>query len=320
LMRSWVFAVCVVVWSSGASAQQAVWQPSAGHVQVPIWPGTPPDSRPFTKPETVKTEAKELVAGKPWTYISNVSQPTMTVYSPTGKSTGAAVIVFPGGGYEILAIDLEGTEACDWLVSRGITCVLLKYRVPAPRSAPYMGASPQSPIALEDAQRTIGLVRYHAAKLHIDPHKIGVLGFSAGGHLVAATSVHFGQRIYPQIDAADQQSCRPDFAIAIYPGHLSMSAGSLELNPDIAAHMTAQTPPTFLLQNEDDNVDSIWDSLTYYAALKKAGVPVEFHSYAEGGHAFGLRRTKYPVTAWTQLAEVWLRTIGVTADQSGASR
>jgi len=269
------------------------------------------------KPETVTTEAKDLVAGKPWTYISNVSQPTLTVYSPTGKNTGAAIIVFPGGGYEILAIDLEGTEACDWLVSRGIVCALLKYRVPAPRSSPYSGAYPQSPIALEDAQRTISLVRFHAAEWHIDPHKIGVLGFSAGGHLVAATSVHFNQRLYPEVDAADQQSCRPDFAIAIYPGHLSMSADSLELNPDIAAHISAQAPPTFLLQNEDDNVDSIWDSLTYYAALKKVGVPVEFHSYAEGGHAFGLRRTKYPVTAWTQLVEVWLRTIGVTADQSG---
>jgi acetyl esterase/lipase len=252
-----------------------------------------------------------LVAGKPWLAVERVSQPTMTVYSAQGKNTGAAVIVFPGGGYEILAIDLEGTEACDWLVSRGITCVLLKYRVPASRSAPYWGAYPQSPIALEDAQTTIGLVRFHAAEWHIDPHKIGVLGFSAGGHLVAATSVHFDKRLYPEIDAADQQSCRPDFAVAIYPGHLSMKAGSAELNPDIAAHITAQTPPTFLLQNENDNVDSIWDSLAYYAGLKKAGVPVEFHSYAEGGHAFGLRRTKYPATAWPQLVETWLGTIGI---------
>jgi len=273
-----------------------------------------PDAQPLIGPETVKTDSKDLVAGKPWLYISNVSQPTMTVYSPTEKNTGAAVIVFPGGGYEILAIDLEGTEVCDWLVTRGITCVLLKYRVPAPRSAPYFGAHPQSPMALEDAQRTISLVRFHAAEWHIDPHKIGVLGFSAGGHLVAATSVHIDQRLYPEVGAADQQSCRPDSAIAIYPGHLSMRAGSLELNPDIAAHITAQTPPTFLLQNEDDNVDSIWDSLAYYAALKDAGVPVEFHSYAEGGHAFGLRRNKYPATAWTQLVEVWLRTIGITAD------
>lgn len=313
-MKSWVSGVCVVVACAGVGAQQAVWQPSAGHTQIPIWPRAAPDARPLAEPETVKTEAKELVAGRPWIYISNVSQPTLTVYSPTGKNTGAAIIVFPGGGYEILAIDLEGTEACDWLVSRGITCVLLKYRVPAPRSAPYFGAYPQSPIALEDAQRTIGIVRFHSAEWHIDPHKIGVLGFSAGGHLVVATSVHFDRRLYPEVDAADQQSCRPDFAIAIYPGHLSMKAGSLDLNPDIASHITAQTPPTFLLQNEDDNVDSIWDSLAYYAALKKAGIPVELHSYAEGGHAFGLRRTKYPATSWTQLVEVWLRTIGITAD------
>jgi acetyl esterase/lipase len=318
-MRTWVFAVCVVVCCRGVSAQQAVWQPSAGHVQVPIWPGTPPDSQPFKEPETVTRDAKDVIAGKPWIYINNVLQPTMTVYSPTGKNTGAAIIVFPGGGYEILAIDLEGSEACDWLVSRGITCVLLKYRVPAPRSTPYFGAYPQSSMALEDAQRTIGLVRFHASEWHIDPHKIGVLGFSAGGHLVTATSVHFDQRLYPEVDAADELSCRPDFAIAIYPGHLSMKAGSLELNPDIAAHLTAQTPPTFLLQNEDDNVDSIWDSLAYYAALKKFGVRVEFHSYAEGGHAFGLRRTNHPATEWTLLVEVWLRTIGITADQSGAS-
>lgn len=313
-MKSWVLAACVMVLCAGVNAEQSVWQPSAGHGQVPIWPGTPPDARPFTGPETVKTETKELVAGKPWLYISNVSQPTMTVYSPTVKNTSAAVIVFPGGGYKILAIDLEGTEACDWLTARGITCVLLKYRVPAPRSAPYWGAYPQSPIALEDAQRTIGLVRFHAAEWHIDPHKIGVLGFSAGGHLVVATSVHFGQRLYPEVDAADRLSCRPDFAIAIYPGHLHMKAGTLELNPDIAEHITSQTPSTFLLQNENDNVDSIWDSLAYYAALKKADVPVEFHSYAEGGHAFGLRRTKYPASAWPQLVEVWLRTIGITAD------
>lgn len=313
-MKNWVLAAIVLIGYCAMSAQQAVWQPSAGHTQFPIWPGAAPDARTAAGPETVKTDAKDLVAGKPWLYISNVSQPTMTVYSPTGKNSGAAIIVFPGGGYEILAIDLEGTEACDWLVSRGITCVLLKYRVPAPRSAPYFGAYPQSPIALEDAQRTIGVIRLHAAEWHIDPHKIGVLGFSAGGHLAIATSVHFDRRLYFEIDAADQQSCRPDFAIAIYPGHLSMRAGSLELNPDIASHISAQTPPTFLLQNEDDHVDSVWDSLVYYAALQKSGVPVEFHSYAEGGHAFGLRRTKYPATGWTQLVEVWLKTIGITAD------
>jgi acetyl esterase/lipase len=242
----------------------------------------------------------------------------MTVYSPTGNNTGAAVVVIPGGGYEILAIDLEGTEVCDWLVPKGITCVLLKYRVPAPRSNPDWGAYPQSPIALEDAQRTIGLVRFHAAEWHIDPHKIGVLGFSAGGHLVAATSVHSDRispaRVYPPVDAADKVSCRPDFAVAIYPGHLSFGDEKLvqpRLNPDIRAHLTAQAPPTFILQNEDDHVDGINQSLVYYIALKNAGVPVEMHLYAQGGHAFGLRPTKLPVSKWPQLVETWLATIGM---------
>lgn len=296
-------------------AQQPVWQPSPGHTQIPIWPSTPPDARPALGPEKVETDAdpKELVAGKPWLYISNVSVPTMTVYSPKGKNTGAAVIVFPGGGYEILAIDLEGTEACDWLTSRGITCVLLKYRVPAPRSEPYWGAYPQSPIALEDAQRSIGLVRFHAAEWNIDSHKIGVMGFSAGGHLVAAVSVH-SARIYPSVDAADKASCRPDFAVAIYPGHLSFGDEKLvrpELNPDIASHLTAHAPPTFLLQNENDHSDNVDDSLVYYIALKNAGVSVEMHLYAQGGHAFGLRPTKFPVSKWPQLIETWLATIGM---------
>ena len=260
----------------------------------------------------MKTTGKDsLVAGRPWVSINKVSQPTMTVYAPKGKNTGAAVVVFPGGGYEILAIDLEGTEACDWLTAKGITCVLLKYRVPAPKSAPYWGAYPQSPIALEDAQRTLGLVRSHAAEWHIDPRRIGVLGFSAGGHLVTAMSVHFQKRLYPAVDAADKVSCRPDFAVAIYPGHLSVAKNSFNLKPDIRDHITRETPPTFLLQNEDDDVDRVEDSLSYYAALKKAGVPVEMHLYAKGGHAFGLRRTKLPVTQWPQLVETWLGAIGM---------
>jgi acetyl esterase/lipase len=260
----------------------------------------------------------------------------MTVYSPKGKNTGAAVVVFPGGGYQILAIDLEGTEVCDWLTSKGITCVLLKYRVPGDGLYPKSGPYPESPMALEDAQRTVGLVRFHAAEWHIDPHKIGVLGFSAGGHLTAAMSTHFKQRLYPAVDAADNESGRPDFAVALYPGHLSIAAAewdakqgtrkfvvrhagppsvadsSFELNPDI--HVTTQTPPTFLLQAEDDPVDDVENSLAYYAALKKAGVPVEMHLYAQGGHAFGLRRTELPITGWPQLVETWLGTIGMISE------
>ena len=282
---------------------------------MPIWPGAAPDAQRVTGPEiATRREKDHLVAGRPWTYVERVSHPTLTVYSPTGKNTGAAVVVFPGGGYWILAIDLEGTEACDWLTAKGITCVLSKYRVPGnglePRSGPY----PKSPMALEDAQRTVGLVRFHAAEWHIDPHKIGVLGFSAGGHVVAAISKHFEHRLYQAVDAADKESCRPDFAVAVYPGHLSLADNSIALNPDIATHITRQTPPTFLLQTEDDHVDRVEDSLSYYAALKKAGVPVEMHLYAQGGHAFGLRRTKLAVTAWPQLVETWLESIGMVPE------
>ena len=181
--------------------------------------------------------------------------------------------------------------------------MLLKYRVP--QTGPY----PKSPAALQDAQRAMGLVRQHAAEWKIDPQKIGVLGFSAGGHMVAAMSSHFAQRIYPTVDAADRESCRPDFAIAIYPGHLSLADNSIALNPDIRTHISDQTPPTFLLQDEDDHEDQVEDSVSYYMALKEAGIPVEMHLYAQGGHAFGLRRTQFPVTAWPQLVETWLKTV-----------
>jgi acetyl esterase/lipase len=312
-MKPFIFALCVVSGLGNLSAQTSVWQPSPGHTQVAIWPGTVPDARQAVGPEVAATTGKEsLVAGKPWVAVSNVSRPTMTVYSPTGRNTGAAVVVLPGGGYEILAIDLEGTEVCDWLTSRRITCVLMKYRVPAPRSSPNWGAFPESPMALEDVQRTVSLVRFHAAEWKIDPHKVGVLGFSAGGHLVAAVSTHFERRLYPAVDAADKESCRPDFAVALYPGHLWIDEEKFELNP--AVPVTSQTPPTFLLQDEDDNVDNVNNSLVYYIALKKAGVPVEMHLYAQGGHAFGLRRTKFPVTGWPQIVETWLATIGMISE------
>jgi acetyl esterase/lipase len=329
-----LFAVLyLLVVSQRLVGQSLIWQPSPGHQQIAIWPGTAPDQQPVEGPEFAKlSEANDLVAGRQVLEVDNVTRPTMTIYSPQGRSTGEAVVVFPGGGYKILAIDLEGAEVCDWLTTKGITCVLLKYRVtsvgPYPKSGPY----PESPMALEDAQRTMGLVRLHAAEWHINPHKVGVLGFSAGGHLVAAISNHFASRLYVRVDAADQQSCRPDFAVAIYPGHLSLataqwdatqgtkpfsspdlerSRGSenpLALNPDL--HITRQTPPTFLLQNENDKVDGVEQALTYYIALKNAEVPVEMHLYAQGGHAFGLRRSQMPATAWPELVEPCLRTIG----------
>jgi acetyl esterase/lipase len=291
-------------------AAQPAWQPSPGHTQAPIWPGVVPDAQPVEGPEQSGTVvdgvgSKKLVAGRPWVYTGRVSQPTITVYSPEGRNTGAAVVVFPGGGYNVLAIDLEGTEVCDWLTSKGITCVLLKYRVPCLKSGPYRDCA----TALEDAQRAVGLVRFQAAQWHIDPHRIGVLGFSAGGHMVAAMSTHFEKRLYPTVDAADEESCRPDFAVALYPGHLAVRERDFALNPDI--QVSGQTPPTFLLQAEDDPVDPVENSLVYYAALRKAGVPAEMHLYAKGGHAFGLRRTESPITGWPRLVESWLGTIGI---------
>lgn len=332
-MKSLIFALCILSACGGLSAQKYVWQPSSGHTQVPIWPRAAPDPQPVKGPEYAEVSGKDsLPGGKPMVGVSNVTRPTMTVYLPKGKNTGVAIVVFPGGGYQGLAIDLEGTEVCDWLVTKGITCVLLKYRVtsvgPYPKSGPY----PESPMALEDAQRTMGLVRLHAAEWHISPRKIGVLGFSAGGHLAAAISTHYAKRLYRAVDAADKESCRPDFAVAMYPGHLSLTAAEwdakqgtkkfvvphppnadkdLALNPEVP--VTSQTPPTFLLQNEDDHVDNVNDSLAYYIALKNAGVPVEMHLYAQGGHGFGLRRTKLPVTAWPQLVETWLVTIGMSS-------
>jgi acetyl esterase/lipase len=158
------------------------------------------------------TGAKDFVAGRPWVAVERVSRPTMTVYSPKGKNTGVAMVVFPGGGYSVLAIDLEGTEVCDWLTSKGITAVLLKYRVPGhPQKSPRSGPYPDSPEALEDAQRAVALVRSRAAELHIDLHKIGVIGFSAGGHLVAALSTHFEPRLYKPVDEGRQRKLSPGF-------------------------------------------------------------------------------------------------------------
>jgi acetyl esterase/lipase len=298
-----------VILSSLALLAIVGWQPSPGHTQISIWPGVPPDARPVDGPEVadlVRDSGKpRLVGGRPWTYVDKVSTPTMTVYSPPAANSGAAVVVFPGGGYNVLAIDLEGSEVCDWLTSNGMTCVLLKYRVPCAKVGPYLDC----PTALQDAQRTVGLLRSEASRWHIDPHKIGVLGFSAGGHMVASLSTHFDKRVYEPVDAADKTSCRPDFAIALYPGHLTLPDGKLALNPDI--RVTSRTPPTFLIQAENDPLDPVENSLVYYAALRKARVPAELHVYVTGGHAFGMRRTDSPITEWPDLVEKWLRAIGI---------
>ena len=292
--------------------QDKPWQPVAPAAQIPLWPQGLKIAAPATPGDEAFGQTKETIAGRSLTMVEHVSVPTMTIYRPTVKSNGAAVLVFPGGGYRVLAIDLEGTEVCDWLTAKGITCVVLKYRVPG--SGPYWADEcncrrlPSEPMALQDAQRAMGLLRERAESLGIDPHRIGVIGFSAGGRMVADIS-NQTKRAYRLIDAADRQSSRPDFAIALYPGHLWTSPG-LTLMPGVK--IAADAPPTFIVQAQDDATDDIRESLTYYLALEQAKIPVEMHLYPKGGHAFGLRKTADPVTNWPVLAEKWMSTLGVT--------
>lgn len=292
----WVLAGALLCGGMGAGAQTVV---------LKLWPNGAPGPNTTKGPEKeTSTAASPKVAGRPVSRIGDVSMPTMAVYAPKGTNTGVAIVVFPGGGYRILAYDLEGTEVCDWLTAKGVTCALVKYRVPD--TGPY----PKSPEALEDAQRAVGMVREHAAEWKIDPRKVGVLGFSAGAHLAAAVSTHYDQRLYPRVDAADDLSCRPDFAVVAYPGYLALPDKGMAFTPDIP--VTAQTPPTFLVQAEDDPVH-VENAVDYFLELKAAGVPAELHVYAQGGHGYGLRRTNLPITAWPDRVDVWLKTIGMVA-------
>src|SRR5271157_5297858 len=305
--RALLLIAALAASSMTLAAQPSGWPPAPGHLTIALWPGAAPGASANLPPEADTTTAKDnLIAGRPLVRLGNVSVPTLTLYTPKSKNTGAAVVVFPGGGYHILAIDLEGTEVCDWLNSAGITCLLLKYRVP--ETGPY----PKSPAALQDAQRAMGLVRAHAAEWRIDPSRIGVLGFSAGAHLAAALSTHFDQRLYAPVDVADKLSCRPDFAVIVYPGYLALEDKNFAPNADI--HPAANTPPTFIVQAEDDPVH-VENATVYFLQLKNAKVPAELHIYAQGGHGYGLRRTPLPVTAWPQSVETWLRTIKVLPTQ-----
>jgi acetyl esterase/lipase len=284
-------------------------KPWQQRTQIPIWSGSIPDSHLIKGTETYRDEM-----------VFNVSKPTITIYSPVTKNTGAAVIVFPGGGYNKLAIELEGSEICEWLASIGVTGILLKYRVPA--SGHHYdkdcdcGKDPVKPLALQDAQRSMSLVRSRAKEWNIDPHKIGVMGFSAGGHLVADVSTNYRKKAYTKTDEIDTVTCRPDFGLVFFPGHMTVHAnGPYELNRTLP--VDRNTPPMFILQAGNDPVDTIQHSLVYYIALKKAGVHAEYHVYAEGGHAFGLNRSaqnipgweKLPIADWEVLARRWLKTI-----------
>ncbi len=271
---------------------------------IRLWPKEAPGEKGGLGEEKDTTGAKGgLVAGKSVIRLGNVSQPTLTIYRPTkDKDTGAAVIICPGGGYNILAYDLEGSEICEWLNSIGVTGVLLKYRVPKRPGLEKHTA------ALQDAQRAVGLVRSRATEFGLDPKRIGILGFSAGGHLAAAACNNFDKRTYEPVDDADKASCRPDFAFLIYPAYLTVKEQGDKVSPELP--ITANTPQTFLAMTQDDGV-RVESALFYYLALKQAKVPAELHLYPTGGHGYGLRPSTHGVTTWPKRAEEWMAARGL---------
>lgn len=253
---------------------------------IPVWPDGKIPQRTSDAQETSDPGNDHI------TRVSNVNVPTLTFFP--SKATGKpcpAVVICPGGGYSILAWDLEGTEMAQWLNGLGFSAFVLKYRVPNNRDAAFC-----------DAQRALGLIRSKANALNVDTQRLGIMGFSAGAHLSVRASTNFEKRFYEPVDEADAQSSRPDFALIIYPAYLN--AGGLKMVPELS--VSSNTPPTFLVQAEDDGpyVDS---SLAYFAALKEAKVPAELHLFPNGGHGYGLRKHGTATDAWPELAAVWLK-------------
>jgi acetyl esterase/lipase len=275
-------------------------------VTLDLWPGQPPGESgpPGEERDTAKPEDR-IVGGKRVVRLGNVSRPTLTLFRPPKeKDTGAAVVIAPGGGYSILAWDLEGEEVAEWLNTLGVTGIVLKYRVPRRPGQP----ADQPPVGpLQDAQRAVSLVRTRAKEWGIDPARIGMLGFSAGGHLAAETATNFDRRAYEPVDETDRASCRPDFLVLVYPAYLLAKDGS-SLAPEI--RVSKETPPAFLAHAGDDSINAE-NSVRLYLALKRVGVPAELHVYPTGGHGYGLRRTEEPVTTWPERCEAWLRKQGL---------
>lgn len=274
-----------------------------------LWPKGNPEPSKVVGPEIdPTTEANRMVSGKVTVRVTNVSKPSLSVYRPSGKNTGAAALVFPGGSYLRLSYNLEGTEVCDWLNSLGMTCVLVKYRVPEE------GHYPENVEDLEDAQQAMRLTREHATEWGIDPHRIGVIGFSAGAHLAVVLSTHpeFQGKNVP----LSTVNARPDFQMVIYPGWLSGASGKVD--PSVAP--TADVPPTFLVQAENDYTAHVENVLVYFQALKDVKVPAELHVYTQGGHGFGMRPTDLPISHWGTQAETWLHTIHILGPPGAVGR
>jgi acetyl esterase/lipase len=286
------FATIFLVLASPVGAQQQT---------LLLWPNGNPEPSKVVGPEADPTsDANRIVSGKVTVRVTNVSKPSLSVYlADETKKTGAAALVFPGGSYIRLAYNIEGTEVCDWLNSLGITCILVKYRVPE------AGHYPENVEDLEDAQQAMRMARTHAAEWHIDSNRIGVIGFSAGAHLAAVLSTHpdfQGKNVSPSTINA-----RPNFQIIVYPGWLSGPDG--KVNPSLQP--TSDLPATFLVQAENDYTAHVENSLIYFQALKDAKVPAELHLFTQGGHGFGLRPTELPISRWPALAETWLHTIHI---------
>lgn len=264
---------------------------------IDLWPKEIPGLPKGEKPEIVS--AKDPRIGE---RVTRVTRPRITVYRPSAaKNTGAAVVICPGGGYHILAYDLEGTEVAKWLNSIGVTGIVLHYRVPRSKTRP------KHELPLMDLQRAISIVRHRANELGIDPKKIGVLGFSAGGHLAAIGSTT-RKRTYEPVDAADSASFHPDFSVLVYPAYLNRE-GTVELSDEF--EIGSATPPAILIHTSDDRVSSL-GSIAYYTALKKSGVPAELHVFSQGGHGYGLRPSNRAVSHWPELAEKWFDALGFT--------
>jgi acetyl esterase/lipase/predicted TIM-barrel fold metal-dependent hydrolase len=292
-----IFAVC----------RPAVAEP----LVVDVWPGKTPDDAGVAGEETTRTYESAIIEG-PTKLVTNVSRPTLTIYRPGETNTGAAMIICPGGGYHNLFWELEGEEVAAWLNSLGMTGIILKYRVPR-RPGDIQGEPPLGPLL--DAQRAVSLVRSRAAEWGIDPKRIGMIGFSAGGHLALATATRFEKRTYEPIDAVDEVSCRPDFAVLCYSGYLKAKDKDATA-PGI--QVPAGTPPILLAHASDDTISDAEHSVFMYLALKRAGVSAELHVFASGNHDFGVRQNEKLPSAWTQLCVRWLRSLGLLTGPAAA--
>jgi acetyl esterase/lipase len=267
-----------------------------------VWPAKPPgETEPMPAEGIANRKPKD---GVPVTRVANVSEPTFTFYpAPADTNTGACIVICPGGGYSILAWDLEGTEVAAWANSIGVNAVVLKYRVPRRKGRPMHEAP------LQDAQRTIRLVRSKAAEWKLDPDRIGILGFSAGGHLAAAASTNFATPAYDAIDETDALSPKPDFTVLVYPAYLLVEKNDVnELAPELT--VTKETPPAIAIMTQDDQI-KVECAVAYVLALTRAKVPAELHVYPTGGHGYGLRKSTHGVSSWPERLAEWMRTRGL---------